>query len=80
MKVKELIKKLEAENPDSKVILQKDAEGNGWSPLEDIWTGWYEADSTWSGDAIDEAGFKEDYEDAGNEADLDKAVILVPVN
>lgn len=36
MKVKELINLLERENSESEVIIQKDAEGNGYSPLEDI--------------------------------------------
>lgn len=33
MKVKELIARLLRENQDSEVILQKDGEGNGYSPL-----------------------------------------------
>lgn len=34
MTVKELIAKLQQVEPDRIVILQKDAEGNGYSPLE----------------------------------------------
>ena len=33
MKVKELIAELAAMDPEAEVILQKDAEGNGYSPL-----------------------------------------------
>jgi hypothetical protein len=36
MKVKDLIMELQALNPDSEVILQKDAEGNDYSPLEGV--------------------------------------------
>jgi len=36
MKVKELIRKLEQENAESEVILQKDSEGNGYSPLSAV--------------------------------------------
>ena len=51
MKVKELIKQLERENPESEVILQKDAEGNSYSPLSDVdGNAVYIPDSTWHGD------------------------------
>jgi len=36
MKVRELINKLLKENPDADVIIQKDSEGNGYSPLRDV--------------------------------------------
>jgi hypothetical protein len=39
MTVAELIEVLQGLDPDRKVILQKDAEGNGFSPFGD----WYEA-------------------------------------
>jgi hypothetical protein len=35
---------------DMLVILQKDSEGNGYSPLSDAEDGLYEAESTWSGE------------------------------
>lgn len=35
---------------DRKVILRKDAEGNGHSPLAEAWEAMYAADSTWSGE------------------------------
>lgn len=34
MKVKELLAALAKANPDAEVILQRDAEGNGYSPCE----------------------------------------------
>lgn len=36
MRVKELIDLLKDVNPDSEVILQKDSEGNGYSPLRGV--------------------------------------------
>jgi len=51
MTVKELIAELQLMPQDSIVILQKDAEGNGYSPLSCVDPdAVYEADSTWSGD------------------------------
>lgn len=50
MTVKELIAKLEKEDPDRLVLVQKDGEGNGYSPLYQVTTGAYRADSTWSGE------------------------------
>jgi hypothetical protein len=48
--VGELLDYLAAQPRDRKVILRKDAEGNGHSPLADAWEGMYVADSTWSGE------------------------------
>jgi hypothetical protein len=41
MLVKELIEQLQRESPNRLVVCQKDAEGNGYSPLEICWTGAY---------------------------------------
>ena len=41
MKVKELIEKLQAVDPDLLVVMSSDAEGNGFHPLEDALTGGY---------------------------------------
>jgi hypothetical protein len=51
MKVKELLAALAEADPEADVILQKDAEGNGYSPLAgaDL-NAVYMPDSTWSGD------------------------------
>jgi hypothetical protein len=50
MKSHELAKLL-LENPDVELIMQKDSEGNGYSPLSGIeFDVVYIADSTWSGE------------------------------
>ena len=51
MKIKDLLAVLEDADPDAEVILQKDAEGNGYSPLSGVDTNAvYVAENTWSGD------------------------------
>jgi hypothetical protein len=50
MTVAELIAELQALPQDALVVLQKDAEGNGHSPMAGFWIGGYRAVSTWSGD------------------------------
>lgn len=49
MKIKELIEKLSKLNPDATIILQKDSEGNGYSPLYDIEECIYVPETTWFG-------------------------------
>lgn len=50
MKVKELIRKLQKEDPESVVVLQSDSEGNGYSPLADVDSdAVYIPETTWSG-------------------------------
>ena len=84
MKVKELKKLLEKVDDERIVILQKDGEGNGYSPLyciddESV----YQADSTWSGEVkyekltaeLKKQGYSE--EDCG---EGEPALILCPVN
>lgn len=70
MTVQELIDELLNHDPDAKVILQKDAEGNGYSPLVGAEECVYLAETTWSGQTLapgdDEAGIA--------------AVVLWPVN
>lgn len=51
MTVKELIERLQQEDPERLVVIQKDAEGNAPSPLEGWWPGAYRAETTWSGEA-----------------------------
>ena len=84
MTVKELIAELKKHDPDRLVILQKDAEGNGFSPLEDVSTGAYLADSTWGGEIyleeltpeLEAEGYSSD--DVAE--DGRKSVVLCPVN
>ena len=79
MTVRQLIEALSrCPNPDAIVILQKDAEGNGFSPLRDeasndvsIVEG-YVADSTWSGEVHDP--------DEMEPGDYTPCIVLVPIN
>lgn len=84
MTVKELIEKLQAEDPDRLVICQKDPEGNGFSPLEEWWTGAYRADTTWSGDAgsevLTDVLREQGYMEEDVITDGVPALMLVPVN
>ena len=58
MTVKELIIQLQKLDQKSLVVLSKDEEGNGFSPLADVDTGKYEADSTWGGELVETGGVK----------------------
>jgi hypothetical protein len=50
MTVKELIAVLSKQDPARLVVLSRDAEGNGYSPLRGMSTGAYVADCPWSGE------------------------------
>ena len=82
MTVAELVAQLQLLDQDRIVILQKDAEGNGFSPLESVWggNGCYRPDNTWSGEVGYEKLTKElielGYEDDDVITDGQKAVIL----
>lgn len=83
MNVQELIEQLQTLDPERIVILQKDAEGNGYSPLSCFWEGAYEAYSTWSGEAGLDKLTDELIAEGYSEDDLcrgEPAVVLVPVN
>ena len=85
MKVKELLKTLQDFDPNAEVVMQKDSEGNGYSPLRGIdLDSVYVPDSTWSGNVYP---MEWTAEDAGmNKADWNKikrkprCVVLYPVN
>ena len=83
MTVAELIELLKEVEPSRIVIMSRDAEGNGYSPLEGTWKGVYVPDSTWSGDVGLEILTVED-EDAGfTDEDVlsgEPALILCPTN
>jgi len=70
MKVKDLVKKLQKEDPDLLVVVARDEEGNGFSPLHEFTLEKYVADSKYSG----EIG------DAGDGQKGCKAVVLWPTN
>lgn len=84
----ELADYLATQPRDRKVILSKDAEGNGFSPLADAGEGMYAAESTWSGSIhptpedlagliLDGSGWSD--EDAAPD-DAERVVLLGPVN
>lgn len=73
MKVSELIDVLKAMNPEAVVVIQKDAEGNGYSPCVGAEEARYEADSTWSGDVLS-------VEDEDHETRGVPCVVMWPVN
>lgn len=86
MKVKELIELLKEQDGEREVVMSTDGEGNSYSPLSDISTAGYRADSTWSGeigpeewtDKMEEDGYDE--EDVYNgEGDV-PALVLWPIN
>lgn len=87
MTVGELIKELELIEDKSRiVILQKDVEGNGYSPCDLCWTGAYEADSTWSGHVrLEATDLNDDMRSLGfSEEDVSlvgkPCLVLCPVN
>lgn len=83
MTVKELIEALQSEDPNALVVMQKDPEGNGHSPMAGYWVGAYTKESTWNGncglleltDEDRKAGYGED-----DVIDGEKSVILYPIN
>lgn len=50
MTVSELIAELSKLPGDSLVVMSKDAEGNNYSPFDEVNECHYEAESTWSGE------------------------------
>lgn len=71
--VADLIAQLQTQTPTDIVVLQKDGEGNGYSPLAGADAALYNADSTWSGEVYrpnDEDGPKDGV----------RCVVLYPVN
>lgn len=84
MIVKELIALLLNENPNRIIIIQKDSEGNSFSPLSDIYIGKYQPYNTWSGKVglanLTFADMEQGYtiEDVLVNGEL--AIILTPIN
>ena len=88
--VGELADYLATQPRDRRVILRKDAEGNGHSPLADAWEAMYAAECTWAGDTYltpeelaeemagsNLQGWSED--DAAPD-DAERVIVLGPVN
>lgn len=84
MKVKELIAALQQIDGEQQVIMQKDSEGNAYSPLAGWWEGAYLPITTWYGEAGFETLTEEDKARGYGREDIivggQKAVFLTPVN
>lgn len=82
--VGELRDKLRHYRDDTPVIMSKDAEGNGHSPLSSVHAARYRAESSWSGDILDtEDEWSPEYTDDTYEdyaRDSVPVVLLGPVN
>lgn len=82
--VADLIAQLATLPGDTPVILTKDAEGNGYSPLVQVATGMYLAETTWSGEhyLTEEQRLAETHPDEWTPAPEEAvfAVFLDPVN
>lgn len=75
MKVKELKELLSNIDDDYEVVLSKDGEGNGFSPLADYMMAEYEPETTWCGEIWSE----EDSIDAERKHNQN-AIVLWPTN
>lgn len=84
MKVKKLIKLLQACDPERIVVMASDSEGNGYSPLADISSAAYRAETTWSGEVgletLTELDRKKGYSEEDVIDDGKPAIILHPTN
>jgi hypothetical protein len=84
--LKELLSKLSPEFDECQIILQKDAEGNGYSPLMGVDESCiYEPDNAWSGTvmkikwtAYEACMDKDEWEEYKKEHK--QAIVLYPVN
>lgn len=79
----ELADYLAVQPRDRKIVLRKDAEGSGHSPLADAWEAMYSADSTWSGETYptpeDLVGTEPGEYNPGPD-DAERVIVLGPVN
>lgn len=84
--VGELLDYLAQQPRDRKIVLAKDAEGNGYSPLADAEEAIYVPESTWSGEIyptpeqIAAEDNPEDQFDGSGEEGAVRVVLLGPVN
>lgn len=76
MTVGELLESLAGLKPDMLVVLQEDAEGNGYSPLSGAEIAYYVPLSTWSGEVYSQ----EDLASEGHVAGGQDVLVLWPVN
>lgn len=85
MLVKDLIAALQGLPPDTEVILQRDSEGNGYSPLAAVDANCvYVADTTWHGEVYDLDLMADEHDLEWDEWERLKrkprCVVLAPVN
>lgn len=85
MKVKDLIRELQLIDPELEVIVQKDSEGNGFSPLAGTDENCiYVAETTWYGDVYDSTWTAEDADMAEEDwqelLSKPRCLVLYPVN
>ena len=85
MKVKELLEALAEVDQEAEVILQKDAEGNGYSPLHVVDPyAVYVPTCTWSGDVFSIGSNADDacksQEEWSAITAMPRCVVLTPVN
>lgn len=73
MNVKELMEMLQQADEEMTVVLQRDSEGNGYSPLEYTWDGIYVPETRWIGEIVD-------LDDPQNDGDAERVFILAPMN
>jgi hypothetical protein len=78
MTIGDLLAALKDEDPTAPVILQKDCEGNGFSPLEGADGGLYAAETTYSGEVYNMPEDQDD-EDPAPESAV-RCFVLWPVN
>lgn len=80
MKVKDLIERLSELDPQMDVIVQKDSEGNDYSPLVNLHVGVYVPETTYSGSFYDHDDEDLLLDNEGGSARLRFSVVLVPTN
>lgn len=85
MKVKDLIQELTSLDPEMQVIIQKDSEGNGYSPLAGVDSNAiYEAETTWFGEVYDSRWSADDacmgLDEWQEILSKPRCVVLFPVN
>ena len=84
MTVKELIEKLQQEDPERIVIISKDSEGNNFSPLSDLSAYAYDPETIRSGDIgiekLTDENREQGYTIENIVVDGQKAIVLWPTN
>lgn len=74
MKARDLIKSLEELHPDTKIIVAKDSEGNGFSPAAGVTQQYYVEETSWSGELVDDDDVAED------DSDVENVAVIWPIN